>query len=158
MSDVLEQTFQQATRLALTLAKVPVKLWRQPAGKILPRQGGAVECAPPGAADLTGVCTTGSGLRLEVELKGPRTPVGEAQDTWRDCVGGWGCGYARIRYNRRRTFDENVTAAVATIDELVTRYGCVHPDEDLVQHAEGGVVCTCCGWRNGGRPREAPRG
>lgn len=154
MSDVLEQDFQQRVRTALTAAKVPVRLWRQPTGKILPRQGGAIEAAPVGAADLTGVPTSGSGARLEVELKGPRTPVGDAQDTWRDNVSTWGCGYARIRYDRKRSMEENVAAAVATIAALVDLHGCVHPDNDLVQHAAGGVLCARCGWRNGGRPRE----
>lgn len=158
MSEVLEQDFQQAVRTAVTKAKIPVRLWRQPTGKILPRQGGAIEAAPPGAADLSGVPTTGSGYRIEVELKGARTKVGDDQDTWRDNMEAWCCGYARIRYDRKLSFEANVAGAVATIAELVTRYGCVHSDEDLVRHPGGGVLCTCCGWRNGGRPREAPNG
>jgi len=158
VSEVLEQDFQQVVRTAVTKAKIPVRLWRQPTGKILPRQGGAIDAAPSGAADLTGVPTTGSGYRIEVELKGARTKVGDDQDTWRDNMEAWGCGYARIRYDRKLSFEANVDAAVATIAALVARFGCTHPDEDLVQHAAGGVVCTRCGWRNGGRPREATGG
>lgn len=157
-NSVLEQDFQQRIRPALVKARVPVRVWRQPAGRIPALRGGVVECAPGGAADLTGVPTTGSGVRLEVELKGPETPVGPGQDDWRDNVVRWGCAYDRIRYTRALDMEGNVAAAVARIAALVEFAGCLHPDDATMVHPAGGVWCTRCGWRNGGRPREVTVG
>ena len=75
-----EQDFQQNLRLALTRAKVPVRLWRQPAGRIRTDRDTFVECAPVGAADLTGGVTGGlrKGTRVEIEVKGARTATTDA--------------------------------------------------------------------------------
>lgn len=158
LPNVLEQDYQQRLRTEITRARVPMRFWRQPTGRVPMKAGGYLECAPTGAADLSGVVTTGSGVRLEVEMKGHDTPVGEGQDDWRDNMVRWGCGYARIRYDRALSMQANLDAAVATLRAVVDVAGCLHPDAALYTHPAGGVMCTRCGWRNGGRPREVVRG
>ena len=116
-----EQEFQQRFRLAVTRAKLPVRLWRQPAGAILAKRGGSVECAPVGAADLTGGVTDGArrGVRIEIELKGEHTPTTDAQHAWETFCRASGFIYLRLRYNGLISEDENVTVAVAALREAI---------------------------------------
>jgi hypothetical protein len=152
-----EQDFQQQLRIALTAARLPVRLWRQPAGRLELARGGFVDAAPVGAADLTGF-VTGTGVRFEVEVKGPRTPVTTEQVHWREVMRAAGVPALLVRYDGKLLLEENLTAAVAEIRAAVEAAACTHPDATLICHPEGGVHCTRCGWRNGGRAREAARG
>lgn len=77
-----EQTFMQGLRLALTQALPEVRVWRQPAGSIPAVRGGYVDAAPVGAADLSGIVRP-EGWRIEVEVKGRRTPETAEQQRWR---------------------------------------------------------------------------
>lgn len=91
-----EQDFQQRLRLALRKAIPSIRLWRQPAGRIRTDRGTWVECAPVGAADLTGV-HLGTGRRVEVEVKGRRTPVRPDQIAWLDSLRGHGAIAVLVR-------------------------------------------------------------
>jgi len=154
MPDVLEQDFQQALRLEVTRSLGGrVRLWRQPSGKIPAKRGGVVECAPNGAADLTGIIT-GSGVRLEVEAKGARTPTTDEQVQWRESMSARGAVALQVRYDRAVNLEGNVVLACATIARAIELAECVHPDDVLFTHPKGGVWCARCGWRNGGRARE----
>lgn len=75
-----EQFFQSALQIALS-NHACVRVWRQPAGKIVSARGGAVKCAPVGAADLTGIVAP-EGWRLEIEVKGARTRIRSEQRAW----------------------------------------------------------------------------
>lgn len=151
-----EQEFQQVLRTAVTRAKLPLKLWRQPAGRFETRRGGFVEAAPVGAADLSGIVTTGVGVRVELELKGARTEVTEDQLQWEENHRRWGAAYARHRFNARESLEDNVARVVTDLRALCDVYGCTHPDAAVVLHPAGGAWCTRCGWRSGGREREVP--
>lgn len=158
MSTVLEQDFQQRFRTAVTAARLPVRLWRQPTGKLELAGGrGFVDAAPVGAADLTGL-VLGTGTRIELELKGPKTKVTDEQLKWRAWAGGAGAVALQVRYDGGLLLEENIARAVDALRAAVDLAACAHPDEWLVAHPAGGVWCTRCGWRNGGRAREAPHG
>lgn len=116
-----EQDFQQNLRLALTRAKVPVRLWRQPAGRIRTDRDTFVECAPVGAADLTGGVTGGprKGTRVEIEVKGARTATTDAQLAWESFCRASGFVYLRLRYDASLAPDENIDRAVAAVREAI---------------------------------------
>lgn len=110
-----EQDFQQRLRLAITAARLPVRLWRQPAGRLeLAGSKGFVEAAPVGAADLTGIVAP-EGWRIEIEVKGPRTPVTTEQVHWREVMREAGAIALLVRYDGKLLEDENLRAAVETI-------------------------------------------
>lgn len=157
-SAVLEQEFQQHLRVEVTRSLGGrVRLWRQPAGRIETKRGGWVECAPVGAADLCGIIAP-TGRRLEVEVKGPATPVTEDQERWRETMAErWGAVAVQLRYDPEVNLEGNLVLACATLARAVAPAACVHPDEVLVSHPAGGVWCTGCGWRSGGRAREVAR-
>lgn len=158
MSDVLEQEFQQALRPLVTREfGGRLRLWRQPVGRLELKRGGWIDAAPVGAADLTGVIAP-TGVRLEVEMKGARTPTTADQVRWRETMGGsYGAATTQIRFDPRVNLDGNLAFALAALRELVGQFECTHPDAVLTIHPAGGVWCTRCGWRNGGRPREGVR-
>lgn len=116
-----EQEFQQRFRLAVTRAKLPVRLWRQPAGAILAKRGGSVECAPVGAADLTGGVTDGArrGVRIEIELKGEHTPTTDAQHAWETFCRASGFIYLHLRYDATLSPEDNIARAVAALREAI---------------------------------------
>ena len=64
---------EQALRVALTRELPALRLWRQPSGRVPALRGGVVEGAPNGAADLSGIVRP-EGWRVEVEVKGAKTP------------------------------------------------------------------------------------
>ncbi len=134
-----------------------MRLWRQPSGGILAKSGGRVECAPEGAADLSGIIAP-TGVRLEVEMKGAKTPVTDKQIQWRESMAEcWGAVAVQLRYDPEVNLEGNLVLACATLARAVAPAACVHPDNVLVSHPDGGVWCTGCGWRSGGRAREATR-
>lgn len=94
---ILEQDFQNALMVALSRTGL-VRVWRQPAGKILTKNNTAVQAAPVGAADITGV-VIGSGRMLQIECKGAATSTTNEQKIWADNVTKWGAVYlcCRIR-------------------------------------------------------------
>lgn len=154
---VLEQDFQQSLRVEVTRSLGGrLRLWRQPSGRILAARGGAVECAPVGAADLSGIIHP-TGVRLEVEAKGARTPTTDDQVHWRESMSAHGAVAMQLRYDAALSLEANVVLGCATIARAIEPAACVHPDEVLVGHPRGGVWCTGCGWRSGGRAREVPR-
>ena len=153
---VLEQDFQQHLRVEVTRSLGGrVRLWRQPSGRFETKKGGWVEAAPVGAADLSGVISP-TGVRLEVEVKGPRTPMTGAQTTWRESMGERGAVALQLRYDAAVNMEGNLVLACATIARAIAAAECVHPDDVLFAHPAGGVWCTGCGWRSGGRAREIP--
>jgi len=109
-----EQDFQQQLRVAITAAKLPVRLWRQPAGRLELARGGWVDAAPVGAADLTGVVVP-EGWRIEIEVKGPRTRTTPEQIHWREQLAACGAIALQVRYDGRLLADENLAAGVEAI-------------------------------------------
>lgn len=109
-----EQEFQQQLRLAITRARLPVRLWRQPAGRMELARGGFVDAAPVGAADLTGIVSP-EGWRIEIEVKGPRTPVTTEQVHWREVMREAGAIALLVRYDGKLTLEENLERAVGEI-------------------------------------------
>lgn len=153
--DVLEQDFQQALRLEVTRSLGGrVRLWRQPAGRFETKRGGWIEAAPVGAADLTGI-VTGPGVRLEIEAKGAKTPERPEQGQWRETMSERGAIALQLRYDASVPFEGNVVLACAAIARAIEPAECLHPDASVFAHPKGGFWCTACGWRNGGRAREA---
>lgn len=151
---VLEQDFQQHLRVEVTRSLGGrVRLWRQPSGRLELKRGGFVECAPVGAADLSGVISP-TGVRLEIEMKGARTPTTQPQTHWRESMGERGAVALQLRYDPKVNLDGNLVLACATIARAIAAAECVHPDDVLFAHPAGGVWCTGCGWRSGGRARE----
>lgn len=116
-----EQEFQQRVRLALTAAKLPVRLWRQPAGRIRTDRNTFVECAPVGAADLTGMVTDGPqrGRRVEIEVKGHRTETTDAQRAWGAWCRSVGAIYLHLRYDAGLSPEDNIERAVAAVREAI---------------------------------------
>lgn len=109
-----EQDFQQRLRTAITAAKLPVRLWRQPAGRLELSRGGFVDAAPVGAADLTGVVVP-EGWRIEIEVKGPRTPTTTEQVHWREFMAASGAIALQVRYDGQLLLEENLLRAVEEI-------------------------------------------
>jgi hypothetical protein len=152
-----EQNFQQLLRLEVTRSLGDrVRLWRQPAGRVQTNRGTVVECAPVGAADLSGLVSP-TGVRLEVELKGARTKTTDDQVRWRESMLGRGAVALQLRFDPEVNMEGNVVLACAALARAVDVAACVHRDEVLVSHPTGGAWCTACGWRSGGRTRELPR-
>ena len=109
-----EQDFSNALRVAITAARCGVTLWRQPAGKIRTDRGTWVECAPVGAADLTGVVAP-EGWRVEIEVKGAKTRESPEQRHWRERMTALGCLALTLRLDASRTLAENASDAAATV-------------------------------------------
>lgn len=117
-----EQEFQQHLRVAL--CKLPgVRVWRQPAGKVRTDRGTWVECAPVGAADLSGIVGP-EGWRLEVEVKGARTPVTEEQRSWQRAQLALGAIALQVRYDATASLETNCARVVALVrGEIAARRG-----------------------------------
>ena len=111
---ISEQDFSNALRVAITAARCGVTLWRQPAGKVRTDRGTWVECAPVGAADLTGVVAP-EGWRVEIEVKGAKTRESPEQRHWRERMTALGCLALTLRLDASRTLAENATDAAATV-------------------------------------------
>jgi hypothetical protein len=109
-----EQDFSNALRVAITAARCGVTLWRQPAGKVRTDRGTWVECAPVGAADLTGVVAP-EGWRVELEVKGARTRETPEQVHWRERMTALGCVALTLRLDAGRTLAENASDAAETV-------------------------------------------
>ena len=109
-----EQDFSNALRVAITAARLGVTLWRQPAGKVRTDRGTWVECAPVGAADLTGVVAP-EGWRVELEIKGARTRETPEQVRWRERMTALGCLALTLRLDAARTLAENASDAAETV-------------------------------------------
>lgn len=111
--------------LAIGLCTLPgVRVWRQNVGSVAfldPRtqQKRVFHAGPPeGAADLSGILAP-EGLRLEVEVKGARTRVTDAQRRWARFVAESGGVYAIVHYDRRRTPGDNVTLGVGVVADAI---------------------------------------
>lgn len=78
-----EQAFMRALMPAL-VAALPIRIWRQNAGKFETTRGHWVEGAPKGAADLVGLVIAGQhkGRHLEIEVKGPKGRQTDEQRNW----------------------------------------------------------------------------
>lgn len=111
---MLEQDFQQALRVALTRELPALRLWRQPSGRVVAARGGAVECAPVGAADLSGIVRP-EGWRVEVEVKGPKTPETDAQRQWRAFIAEAGGVALQVRFVAGLDLDANVARGVELV-------------------------------------------
>ena len=109
-----EQDFSNALRVAITAARCGVTLWRQPAGKVRTDRGTWVECAPVGAADLTGVVAL-EGWRVELEVKGARTRETPEQVRWRERMTALGCVALTLRLDASRTLAQNASDAAETV-------------------------------------------
>ena len=115
---ISEQDFSNALRVAITAARLGVTLWRQPAGKVRTDRGTWVECAPVGAADLTGVVAP-EGWRVELEIKGAKTRETPEQVRWRERMTALGCVALTLRLDAARTLAENATDAAETVRRAV---------------------------------------
>jgi hypothetical protein len=109
-----EQDFSNALRVAITAARCGVTLWRQPAGKVRTDRGTWVECAPVGAADLTGVVAP-EGWRVELEIKGAKTRETPEQRHWKERMTALGCVALTLRLDAGRTLAENASDAAETV-------------------------------------------
>ena len=109
-----EQDFSNALRVAITAARLGVTLWRQPAGKVRTDRGTWIECAPVGAADLTGVVAP-EGWRVELEVKGAKTRETPEQRHWKERMAALGCVALTLRLDASRTLAENATDAAETV-------------------------------------------
>lgn len=148
---VLEQTFQQNFRTAVTAArpKLPLRLWRQPAGSVEAKRGGYVECAPVGAADLSGIVAP-EGWRLEIEMKAETTVESDEQGPWAKFIRDSGGIAFQLRYDESLSMEENLAAATSALRAAVVLRrlrDCQHPYAEVHAHPAGGVVCARCGWR-----------
>jgi len=115
---ISEQDFSNALRVAITAARCGVTLWRQPAGKVRTDRGTWVECAPVGAADLTGVVAP-EGWRVELEVKGAKTRESPEQRHWRERMTALGCVALTLRLDASRTLAENARDAAETVRRAV---------------------------------------
>lgn len=113
---VLEQEFQQRFRVAVTTArpKLPLRLWRQPAGRILAQRGGAVECAPTGAADLSGIVAP-EGWRIEIEMKAATTAESDEQGPWATFIRESGGICFQLRYDESFSMQENLDRSIVAL-------------------------------------------
>ena len=111
---ISEQDFSNALRVAVTAARMGVTLWRQPAGKVRTDRGTWIECAPVGAADLTGVVAP-EGWRVELEVKGAKTRETPEQRHWKERMAALGCVALTLRLDASRTLAENATDAAETV-------------------------------------------
>jgi hypothetical protein len=112
-----EQPFKQALRKRIFL-QLRIELWPQPPGKLQLKRGGWIECAPVGAADLTGLVTP-EGWRLEIECKGKNTPETEAQRAWRAWIIARGGIALQARWNEGETFQQALTRCVSEVEEAI---------------------------------------
>ena len=77
-----------------------------------------MECAPVGAADLTGVVAP-EGWRVELEVKGARTRETPEQVRWRERMTALGCVALTLRLDASRTLAENALDAAETVRRAV---------------------------------------
>lgn len=115
---ISEQDFSNALRVAVTAAHLGVTLWRQPAGKVRTDRGTWIECAPVGAADLTGVVAP-EGWRVELEVKGAKTRETPEQRHWKERMTALGCLALTLRLDASRTLSENASDAAETVRRAV---------------------------------------
>lgn len=115
---MLEQDFQQSLRIELAQALPDLRLWRQPSGRVVAARGGAVECAPVGAADLSGIVRP-EGWRVEVEVKGAKTPETDDQRRWRAFIAESGGVALQVRYDPTLDLEANATRAAALVREAI---------------------------------------
>ena len=115
---ISEQDFSNALRVAVTAARCGVILWRQPAGKVRTDRGTWVECAPVGAADLTGVVAP-EGWRVELEVKGAKNRETPEQRHWKERMTALGCVALTLRLDASRTLSENASDAAETVRRAV---------------------------------------
>jgi len=115
---ISEQDFSNALRVAITVARCGVTLWRQPAGKVRTDRGTWVECAPVGAADLTGVVAP-EGWRVELEVKGAKNRETPEQRHWKERMSALGCVALTLRLDASRTLSENASDAAETVRRAV---------------------------------------
>lgn len=113
---MLEQEFQQRFRTAVTDAqpKLPLRIWRQPAGRIAAKRGGYVECAPVGAADLSGIVKP-EGWRIEVEMKAATTAESNEQGPWAEFIRESGGIAFQLRYDEALSMEENLARSVEAL-------------------------------------------
>lgn len=125
---VHESTFQKKVHDALNAPGRETRVFRTNAGTFVLRdkrgkQLSVVEGAPDGCPDLVGYVRawgpfTG-GWFLGVELKSATAVYTEEQQDWGDRIRDAGGVYAFCRYVEAWTLDENVAAAVETVDAAV---------------------------------------
>ena len=115
---MLEQDFQQALRIELAAALPELRLWRQPSGRVPAARGGVVEGAPNGAADLSGIVRP-EGWRVEVEVKGAKTPETDDQRRWRAFIVDCGGVALQVRYVAGLDLEANVVRGAALVREAI---------------------------------------
>lgn len=108
-----EQEFKNTLLVGLSRTK-RVRVWIQPAGKILTKRSTAVQGAPIGAADITGIAL-GYGIRLELECKNVRTEVSPGQIHWLEEVRSWGGIALLLRVAKGETLEQAVARCVGEV-------------------------------------------
>lgn len=115
----LETDFQSHLLAGLNAPGRPFRCVRQNSGTFRSMNGRAVvHGAPKGAADLSGIAGP-DGLRVEVEVKGQRTPRAPEQDRWQRLIERLGGVYVQVRYDEGQSMTENVARAVVEVDAAI---------------------------------------
>jgi len=107
-----EQAFMKLLMIALCRA-LPVRCWRQNAGRWRTEKGHWIEGAPKGAADLSGIIL-GSGKRLEIEVKAQKGRISDEQKHWAEKIAEFGGVYVLVQ-------DDGTPEAIAHAIEQVRR-------------------------------------
>lgn len=100
------------------------RVWAQNVGKVPVRNNSGrtlsvFDAGPPdGAADITGILIP-EGTRIELELKGPRTPVRPAQLRWEEHMVNMGAVYVRYRIDAKRSLEENLDRVAHELDVAI---------------------------------------
>lgn len=120
--EITETDFRKHLLLRLGQSR-DYRVWAQNCGKIIiPQKDGskrAFNAGPPdGASDISGIVCP-EGWRIEYELKGPKTRVTDAQLNWEQRMLDLGAVYARYRIDADLGLNENLDAAVRTLDEAI---------------------------------------
>ena len=114
-----ESDFQAHLLRRLNAPNSGIRVWRQNAGQALAINGGGrMQLAPKGAGDLVGYVKP-EGYHIEVEVKGPRTRVDDAQHRWADMLDRDGCVYVLVRSSTKLSDEENVAAAFSAVRNAV---------------------------------------
>jgi hypothetical protein len=129
MSATLEQDFMKAIMVAIG-SRPWMRVWRQNTGSVeVVKKGkpvGVFHAGPPkGASDISGIVGSlvpndpVSGFRLEIETKAESTSDLPHQAAWKQMISDLGGVAVKVRYNEGLTMKENVSCAVACIDNAI---------------------------------------
>jgi hypothetical protein len=108
---VSEHVFQNLFMVQLSKDK-NIRVFRQNSGKILTKHNTAIQGAPTGASDISGIVAP-EGWRLEIECK-EKESVSKAQQHWVDFIQEYG-GIALVIRHTESTYEASVKKAVSEV-------------------------------------------